>query len=226
MAEVAYQRYIQHDNTMKKIRSNAIVPIAILTLAFGIWVGWKAPIMIGQSIPKANGIVFANAKPIADFELVDHHGVAFDLNRLLGYWSLIYFGYTYCPDLCPMALSQLGQMSKEFQIKRGASLQYIFVSVDPDRDTVNKLESYVKFFSPDMIGLTGSIEQLEKLASPLAVRFRLQSRRDTNYLVDHSNTILLINPTGEFQAIFSAPHTAVRLAADMRAINEWHLDLN
>ena len=211
---------------MKRIGSHVIVAIALLSLVLGIWVGWKVPILKTPYIPKANGIVFAVAKPIVTFELMDHDGITFDLERLLGYWSLIYFGYTHCPDLCPMALSQFGQMSKDFHIKQGAPLQYIFVSVDPDRDTVNKLKSYVKFFSPDLIGLTGSTEQLEKLTTQLAVGFELQSKIGTSYLVDHSNTIVLISPTGRFQAVFSAPHKANRLASDMRAISEWHLDLN
>jgi protein SCO1/2 len=100
------------------------------------------------------------------------------------------------------------------------------VSVDPDRDTVEILKSYVEFFSKDLIGVTGSTEQLEKLASQLAVGFEIQPKFDTNYSVDHSNTILLISPIGEFQAVFTAPHTVNRLVADMRAISKWYLDLN
>ena len=127
-----------------------------------------------------------------DFKLVDHDDLTFDLERLQGYWSLVYFGYSHCPDLCPMALSQLGQMSKNFQNKGGVSVQYIFVSVDPDRDTVDKLKSYVEFFSPDLLGVTGSTEQLEKLSSQLAIGFEVHPKTDANYLVDHSNTILFV----------------------------------
>lgn len=211
---------------MEKTHNKVIIAIAIPVFLIGIGVGLKVPLLTSSSIPKANGIVFSDARPITDFKLVDHDDLTFDLERLQGYWSLVYFGYSHCPDLCPMALSQLGQMSKNFQNKGGVSVQYIFVSVDPDRDTVDKLKSYVKFFSPDLLGVTGSTEQLKKLSSQLAIGFEVHPKTDANYLVDHSNTILLLSPTGKFQAVFTAPHTAHRLEADVRAINKWYLGLN
>ena len=211
---------------MEKTHNKVIIAIAIPVFLIGIGVGLKVPLLTSSSIPKANGIVFSDARPITDFKLVDHNDLTFDLERLQGYWSLVYFGYSHCPDLCPMALSQLGQMSKNFQNKGGVSVQYIFVSVDPDRDTVDKLKSYVEFFSPDLLGVTGSTEQLEKLSSQLAVGFEVHPKTDANYLVDHSSTIVLLSPTGKFQAVFTAPHAAYRLEADVRAINKWHLSLN
>lgn len=201
-----------------------LIGIAALVLGVGVWVGWTATFLGSSPAPKANGIVFDDPRPIGGFQLTDHKGRVFDAERLRNYWSLIYFGFTHCPDLCPMTLAQFVQLDEEVGLESVPPIQYIFVSVDPDRDSPDQLGPYVEFFSPELTGVTGNEVELNNLASQLAVGFKVHSDAGDNYPVDHSNAILLINPAGEFQAVFTAPHTAEQLAADFRAIHKWHQD--
>ena len=209
---------------MKKSRGLLLASVAALVLGAGVWVGWMAPFFGSSPAPKANGIVFDEPRPIDGFQLIDHKGRNFDAERLRNHWSLIYFGFTNCPDLCPMALAQFAQLDEELGVEPVPPLQYVFVSVDPDRDAPDRLGPPVGFFLPELIGVTGNKAELDNFASQLAVGFKVHSGAGDNYPVDHSNAILLINPAGEFQAVLTAPHTAEQLAADFRAIHKWYQD--
>ena len=209
---------------MKKPRALLLVGVAVFVIGMGIWVGWTTPFLGSSATPEAAGIVFDDPQKIDTVQLVDHKGEQFDVTRLQNRWSLIYFGFTNCPDLCPLTLTQFAKLDEELGIETTPPIQYIFVSVDPDRDTPDRLGAYVEFFLPELIGVTGNSVDLENFASQLAVGFKAHSDKGENYPVDHSNAILLVNPAAEFQAVLTAPHTAERLAADFRAIQKWYLN--
>lgn len=163
-------------------------------------------------------------RKLADFELSDQDDQTYTLNQLKGQWSLIFFGYSYCPDICPTTLylmQQVNLLRKESDTPH--PLQYIFVSVDPDRDTPERMKEYVQYFDPDFIGLSGEKDEIDKLVNSLGVYYHRQTPADDeNYLVDHSAGLFLINPDGEPQALFSAPHTATNLAQDINLITEYY----
>ena len=209
---------------MKKPHALFFGGVALLVIGVGIWVGWATPFFGSPVTPEAAGIVFDDPQQIDTVHLVDHKGKEFDVERLQNRWSLIYFGFTNCPDLCPLTLTQFAKVDEELGTEPTPPIQYIFVSVDPDRDTPDQLGAYVEFFLPELIGVTGNSVDLENFASQLAVGFKAHSDKGENYPVDHSNAILLINPAAEFQAVLTAPHTAERLAADFRAIQKWYLN--
>ena len=209
---------------MKKPPTLLLVGVAVLVIGAGIWVGWTTPFFGSSAAPEAAGIVFDDPQKIDTVQLVDHRGEEFDVERLQNRWSLIYFGFTNCPDLCPLTLTQFAKVDEELGTEPTPPIQYIFVSVDPDRDTPDQLGAYVEFFLPELIGVTGNSVDLENFASQLAVGFKAHSDKGENYPVDHSNAILLVNPAAEFQAVLTAPHTAERLAADFRAIQKWYLN--
>ena len=209
---------------MKNLRALLLVGVAVLVIGVGIWVGWTTPFLGSSAAPEAAGIVFDDPQKIVTVQLVDHRGEEFGVERLQNRWSLIYFGFTNCPDLCPLTLTQFAKLDEELGIEPTPPIQYIFISVDPDRDTPDRLGAYVEFFLPELIGVTGKSVDLEKFASQLAVGFKAHSDQGENYPVDHSNAILLVNPAAEFQAVLTAPHTTERLAADFRAIQKWYLN--
>ena len=209
---------------MKNLRALLLVGVAVLVIGVGIWVGWTTPFFGSSAAPEAAGIVFDDPQKIDTVQLIDHRGEEFDIERLQNRWSLIYFGFTNCPDLCPLTLTQFAKLDEELGAEPTPPIQYIFVSVDPDRDTPDRIRAYVEFFLPELIGVTGNSADLENLASQLAVGFKAHSDEGENYPVDHSNAILLINPAAEFQAVLTAPHTTERLAADFRAIQKWYLN--
>ena len=133
-----------------------------------------------------------------DFTLTDHHGKKFELKQLRGKLVLIFFGYTFCPDICPTELTSLAKVLKSLG-DDADKVSALFVSVDPERDTPDKLKNYVPFFSPDLIGLTGSVSEVSDVADAYHVQTRIHSRKkgDDYYLVDHSANLYVVGPLGE-----------------------------
>jgi protein SCO1/2 len=180
---------------------------------------WR--VMQGPPQPSnATLIVLPEPRVIADFALFDDEGAAFSLDNLRGHWSLIFFGFTHCPDVCPTALLDLKQIHEELlQIRGDAATphQVLFVSVDPERDTAEQLHSYVNYFHSDFIGVTGPEEQLGPLTMQLGIAYRVEAHEpgSTQYNVDHSISIMLTDPEGRLHGVFPAPHDADRMAAEL-----------
>ena len=125
-----------------------------------------------------------------------------------GKWVLLYFGFTNCPDICPEELEKMSQVHAELQRLGYASVP-VFVSVDPERDTPEKIDNYLKEFHADFIGLTGSIEEITKVVKTFKVYFNKGPKdEDGDYVVDHSIICYLLNPTGEFVEYFGQNKSA------------------
>ena len=177
--------------------------------------------------PEIEGLLWPQSKALSEFTLEDQHGKAFTLDRLTGYWTLLFFGYTHCPDICPVTLSVL-RNAVALMAEAAPDTeppQVVFISVDPKRDNPEHLGAYVSHFNPAFLGVTGSEANLQAFARQLGALFVL-SEPDANgdYLVDHTAAIFLIDPRGRLVALFQAPHSAERLARDLPQIRdlEWN----
>ncbi len=141
-------------------------------------------------------------------ELYREDGQAFTLGDLRGHWSLVFFGYTHCPDICPTTMSVLAQA----RTKSVADFpQVYFVTVDPQRDTPEILQDYVRYFDTSFVGLTGEAAMLGALATQLStvyMRAPAEAGSENEYLMDHSSAIMLINPQGQLAAFINSPHSA------------------
>ena len=171
-------------------------------------------------LPDINGFVLPVATPLEDVVLVDSAGQPFTSRDFTGHWSFLYFGYTYCPDVCPLALLELGSL-KEALAKQapGLAAEYYFVSVDPGRDTPERLREYVTYFDPAFRGLTGEPERLASFAQAVgAIYFVAPGQDAEGYLVSHTSNITLLDPVGRLHAVFTAPHTPGQLAGDFAKI--------
>jgi len=166
--------------------------------------------------------ILPEPRALAGFDLVNHHGEPFSLEQLRGRWSLLFFGFTHCPDVCPSALYDLHQVNQTLSAGHsgGVPYQIIFVSVDPERDTPQRLEEYVTYFDPEFLAVTGSPQQLAALSRQIGVAYRIEPHEpgNTGYTVDHSASVLLTDPQGRLHGLFPAPHDADRIARDMLAI--------
>jgi protein SCO1/2 len=164
----------------------------------------------------ASGTILAPARPLADFSLIDNHGAEFGPPRLRGHWSLMFFGYTNCPDFCPSTLTTLAALEKKLRRdKTPVPPQVIFVSVDAKRDTPAQLDKYVPYFNPQFIGLTAPDQaSIEILAKKWGVAVAVQPATDGNYTVDHSGAIFVIDPAGNLAAVLTGPFTVEALAGD------------
>ncbi|HEX4881000.1 MAG TPA: SCO family protein [Porticoccaceae bacterium] len=149
-------------------------------------------------------------QPIA---LIDHHGEPFVEARLRGRWTLAFFGFTSCTDICPATMATLAKMYRELKPTEQAELQVLFVSVDPARDTPEALTRYLAGFHPDFLGVTGEPARLRKLALEWQSGFEPAAAGAADYQVEHSGNLVLINPQGEVHAFLRPPfeHGALRV---------------
>ena len=196
---------------------------ALSALALGAWLGMT---LAGRSAapPTIRGTVFPDARAMPEFQLVDHNNEPYTREHTKNQWTLMYFGYTYCPDVCPTTLYELAGADELLASDGEADdVVYTLVSVDPDRDTPERLAQYVPHFGEKFRGATATLDALTALTAPLGIVFARVDGTDTeNYLVDHSSAVIVINPDGEFQAVLSAPHKAENMAADIQALKAYH----
>lgn len=140
------------------------------------------------------------------FSLVDHKGQPKTDKDFRGRFMLIYFGYTYCPDVCPTALQSMTQAMDRLDPKTQKKITPVFITIDPERDTAKQLNAYVDNFHPRMVGLTGSVEAITKTARVFRVYFgraKGVEEESTDYLMDHSSIVFLMNPDGEYVTHFT-----------------------
>jgi protein SCO1/2 len=185
---------------------------------------WKMTQARHQS-PVSSLLVLPDARVIADFRLADHHSQPFSLADLRGKWSLIFFGFTNCPDVCPGTLFELQKVNANMTQALEAESdrpQILFFSVDPERDTPAKLEQYLSYFDPGFIGITGDQVQLLPLTRQLGIAYRIEEHDAgaTQYDVAHSASVLLTDPEGRLYGAFPPPHDAEKIVADLLAIIE------
>jgi protein SCO1/2 len=156
-------------------------------------------------------------KPIKldEFLLTADDDSVFSNQSLKDKWSLLFFGYTHCPDVCPLTLHQLAQANKELADKLDSTPNIIMVSVDPDRDTSEILQKYVRSFGENVSGVTGKNEELDKLTGQLGIFYKANKHEGENYSVNHSAAVILINKNAEFHAVFSAPHSIEHFVSDL-----------
>lgn len=178
---------------------NSRLPIlavaAMVALALGIWL-WRI-----QSPPQLPPAPLAGSDIGGPFALIDQDGRPFTDAKLKGKWTLMYFGYTYCPDICPLDTQKLSTGLTAFEkadARRGAMVQPVFVSVDPARDTPAAVKEFTANFHPRLIGLTGSQAQVDAALK----EYRVYARRAgppgaTDYLVDHLAVFYLFDPAGQ-----------------------------
>jgi len=163
------------------------------------------------------GTAISPARPLPPMHFIDQAQHPFDANRLKGHWTFMFFGFTNCPDVCPTTLAMLAQVEKQLaDLPQAQRPQVVFVSVDPERDTPEKIASYVKFFSPDFSGVTAPTSEIAAFTAAMGVPVAINKTADGGYTVDHSGAVFLINPQGEWRALFSPPHQAKIIAADYR----------
>jgi protein SCO1/2 len=153
-------------------------------------------------------------RKLADFSLSKHTGEGFTNADLLGKWTLAFVGYTFCPDICPVTLAEMNKVYPQLKaFEKSNPLQIWFLSVDPKRDTVERLNEYVNYFNPEFVAATGAHDQLFPLVRSMGMMYSMsESTDDPNYLVDHSASIVVINPKGNVVGRFKPKHVPGELS--------------
>jgi len=203
-------------------RESAILGACACALGLGVWIGSQSSWFIDRAAPIANGLVFENPRPISTFRLIDFDQGAFSVDQLKDRWSFIYFGYSACGQVCTETLIELKRLILALSsLDNALPIQVVFVTVDPGRDSASRLKTYLREFDSTFIGITGDINTLAFFAAELAAPFTLDPNAGESYALDHSNSIMLINPSAALQAVLAPPHDAQRLQADFGAIVRW-----
>jgi protein SCO1 len=189
------------------LKKAGVVLFAVIAMAAGFWLASSLKSSDSEHTAKIQGVVLKPARQIQVPELSKHDGTPFTNDDLNGQWTLVFFGYTHCPDICPTTMNVLAEAKKK---SAGDFPRVVFVSVDPQRDTVDLLGGYVHYFDPEFTGVTGDEKMIQALAlqaSVLYMKVPGDSGNENDYLVDHSSSILLISPEGKLVAFLKAPHT-------------------
>jgi len=156
------------------------------------------------------------------FDLVDHTGKPFQYKDLKEEWSLIFFGYSKCPDVCPTTVFKLTEIYRILDEDKAIKQQpqVIFVSIDPDRDKPETLKEYLTAFNPEFIGVTGTLDEIKKLTAKLSVYFQKIGDDEENYLyeMNHMAGLFLTNPDGKLVASFKPTATPKELSLDVKKI--------
>lgn len=169
--------------------------------------------------PDPNATVDGSAAIGGAFTLVDQTGTEVNEQILLGHYSLVYFGFTYCPDICPMTLQTVSDAIDLLPGQKSQLVQPVFISLDPKRDTVETMASYVGNFHERMIGLTGTAEQIQQAASAYRVFYReTPIGTEGDYTVDHSGFLYLMNRSGQYIDHFGKDVTMEDLSARLREL--------
>ena len=182
---------------------------AICAAVAGFWLARE----LDSSGPElASGTWLPQPKTIADFQLTDNSGQPFSRLNLQGKPTLVFFGFTHCPDVCPTTLVKLAQAKKTAHIP---GLNVVFVTVDPARDTQKLVGLYVHAFDPDFVGLTGDEKTIDTMAHNFGVAVNKVDLPGGDYTMDHTAAVFLLNTHGQVAGIFTPPFDTPKLAQDL-----------
>jgi len=213
-------------NQQRNIRLTIWVIVVFITTVMALFLNKiTTPRVLSNMELRVNGtFVFDQPRIFKDFNLLNQHGEPFNLESLKGKWSLLFFGYTSCPDVCPSTLAVMRDMKSKMRSDEIAEqIQIALVTVDPARDTVEALKPYMNYFDPAFIGATGDFLEIKRLANQLNMAFvKVPLQRaalpDGGYLVDHSANIALINPMGHYHGFVKAPLDEARMRLTLASI--------
>jgi protein SCO1 len=187
--------------------------LAGLAIAAILWSGRP-----GTGSPKLDsGIAMPKPRPLPEFTLFDQHSRPFTRAALEGRWTLLFAGFTHCPDICPSTLATLSAVDRELG-DAGQSIQVLLLSLDPERDGPDTLQPYLAHFNPRFLGVTGEIAEIDRLMTALGLAYIRVPTSADGYTIDHSTALVLIDPRASVVGYFKAPLRPEAIAGDLRPV--------
>lgn len=199
-----------------KLRNLLIAVVLGAAMAAGTWMAMN----IKRTVPApTTATVLPSPANMPVFSLLDHEGRRIDQNIFVGQWDLVFFGFTTCPDICPLTLQTLSAARRQLKEAGQAPLpRIVLVSVDPERDTPEVLAKYISAYGDTTLGITGELDELRKLTGGLGVFFEKNTGSDGTYSVDHSAVVIVVDPAGRFHSLFSGSHVIENFVHDLPLI--------
>jgi len=203
---------------MTRVQKTVFVLIALVALVLGLTVN-KVLSDRGQGDPTAlidaGIILLPTSRNLPDLKMTNQDGKPVAIDELKGKWTMLFFGYTFCPDICPTTLAQLRQIKSELPKDVLSKLQIVLVSVDPNRDTPQQLKQYLGYFDPEFQGLTAPVDDIQKLANAVSIPFIPADTSKPNYTVDHSGNLALLGPDGTQRGFIRSPLNNQKMVAQL-----------
>ena len=195
---------------MSPVARTVSLCLVFISLVLGMLVYSKlrTPSLSDEELRQQGVFLLPRPRDIAPFSLTDHLGEAFDNQRLLGKWTFVFFGFTHCPDVCPITMSEMGKAYAQLSPQSSEGFQGVLVTVDPERDTPDILGPYATAFSTDFYGVYGEREDIAEFAQQVNAAFGKLPADDGGYTMDHTGNIVLINPKGHYHGFIKLPHKA------------------
>ncbi len=200
--------------------------VALAATLAGVWLAdiYRKHDSQAVLLPDQVITLFPDPKPLTAFALTDHMNRVFDLASLKGKWSFLFFGFTHCPDICPTTLAVLARARDSIAKHTVGTqdIQFVFVSVDPNRDTASKLRQYVDYFDTTFLGVTGDNAQIGNLAGQLGAAYQVVITPGIeNYPVYHSAAVFLLDPQARYHAVFTPPLDAEAISRRFKVVREF-----
>ncbi|MDD1965390.1 SCO family protein [Pseudomonas putida] len=208
---------------MTRTQKTVFILVAIVALVLGLTVN---RVLSGKgqgdqtALIDAGVILLPQARNVPDLKMTDQDGQPVALDSLKDKWTLLFFGYTFCPDICPTTLAQLRQIKSELPKEAVDKLRIVLVSVDPNRDTPAQLKTYLGYFDKQFVGLTAPVDSIQKLANAVSIPFIPADTSKPNYTVDHSGNLALLGPDGTQRGFIRAPLNNQKLVAQLPGLVE------
>lgn len=183
--------------------------LAVMLIALSLYVNkMTTKVYLSNEQLKDLGLYLIEpARDLGSFNLIDSNEKEFLPQDFEGKWNVLFFGFTFCPDICPITMRMLSRIEKEIDSQELDKIRIFLVTVDPDRDSPDQLKVYLENFSENFIGLTGGLDQIYNFATRVNAPFSpISNSKDPHYTVDHTGSIILINPEGNYAGFFRAPH--------------------
>jgi protein SCO1 len=202
-----------------------ITSVALAAVLAAVWLAdvYREHDSRAMLLPDQVITLFPDPKPLTAFTLTDHKNRVFDLASLRGKWSFLFFGFTHCPDVCPTTLAVLARARDNIakDMVGAEQIQFVFVSVDPNRDTAGKLRQYVEYFDTTFLGVTGDNAQIANLASQLGAVYQVAIAPGVeDYPVYHTAAVFLVDPQARYHAVFTPPHDAEAISKRFKVVRE------
>lgn len=209
MDTVVNQQIKDSNRTQRGIWITVAGILTFITIVMALFINKiTSPRVLSEAELLVNGaMVFDQPREMTPFSLVDQSGQMFTDGDFKGHWSVIFFGFTSCPHVCPTTMMVLKDLKASLDPEIAEQTQFVFITVDPARDTPEKIAQYLPNFDSEFIGVTGEFLPLKRLATELNTAFVkvIEDNDVDNYNIDHSGNLVLVNPNGHYQGFIRTP---------------------
>ncbi len=205
----------------KGIRITVLLAVifVLLVVALSVYQTLQPRIFSQEELAAKGVLLHQTPRAFSGVSLIDEHGDAFTEADLEGKWTLLFFGFTHCPDICPMTMADMNRFVEGLFEEERERVQIALVTVDPERDTPEQLRQYVHYFNPEFTGLTGDPAMIYRFATELGVAYH-RIEQGESYTMDHTSSLVIINPRGHFHGYIRPPLDPAQMRAAWRSLDQ------